>query len=75
MKDQMLHQIIDELHEDYFPVTDEEIISETPESAVFTRTFRHKSGTHHALEWTVFFGTPETVRTEFNLITEKGYDL
>lgn len=64
--DQHMHQIIDDLHPLFTPISDEQFIENHDDHGVFTRDFLHKTGKKFRLTWRVYFGTPETVRTEFD---------
>lgn len=64
--DQHMHQIIDDLHPLFTPISDEQFIENHEDHGVFTRDFLHKTGKKFRLTWRVYFGTPETVRTEFD---------
>lgn len=64
--DQHMHQIIDELHPLFTAISDEQFIEKHEDHGVFTRDFLHKTGKKFRLTWRVYFGTPETVRTEFD---------
>lgn len=70
MLDNVLNDIIDELNPNYKPVTDEERISEYPDHGIYQRAFKHREGAEFLLKWTVWYGTPETVRTEFHPVEE-----
>lgn len=65
---QLFHRIIDELHNDYKPISDEEQVSEFDDHGIFQREFMHTSGQKYLLRWSVWYGTPETVRTTFESI-------
>lgn len=63
-----LHMIIDETHPLFSPITDEEILldhNEEPFYTDYTRTFMHKNGTRFIMNWRVYDGTPDTVKTIF----------
>jgi hypothetical protein len=60
-----LHKIIDDLHPLFTPISDERFIENHDDHGVFTRDFIHKNGKKFRMKWRVYFGTPETVRTEF----------
>jgi len=60
-----LHSIIDELHPLFTPISDEEILEHQEDHGVFARDFLHKNGKKFRMKWRVYYGTPETVRTEF----------
>jgi hypothetical protein len=68
--DVVMNEIIDELNPNYKPVTDEELIETSDNSGVFQRVFKHKTGSEFLLKWTVYYGTPETVRTVFHPVEE-----
>lgn len=63
--EQHLHNIIDELHPLFTAISDEECIDSQEDHGVFTRDFLHKNGKKFRMKWNVYYGTPETVRTEF----------
>lgn len=63
---QHLHSIIDELHPLFTPISDEQFIENNDDHGVFTRDFLHQNGKKFRMKWRVYFGTPETVRTEFD---------
>jgi hypothetical protein len=63
----ILEMIVDGLHPFYSPTSDEECGECDDEKGEFYRKFKHtKSGREYLLSWTVYFGTPETVRTVFH---------
>ena len=64
--EQHLHSIIDELHPLFKPISDEQFIENYDDHGVFTRDFLHQNGKKFRMKWRVYFGTPETVRTEFD---------
>lgn len=64
--EQHLHSIIDELHPLFTPISDEQFIENYDDHGVFTRDFLHQNGKKFRMKWRVYFGTPETVRTEFD---------
>jgi hypothetical protein len=66
-----LHNIIDELNPEYVPSTDEEMIEDYEDFGVFERSFLHISGKTTTIRWSVYYGTPETVVTVFDSITNK----
>lgn len=63
--EQHLHNIIDELHPLFKPISDEQFIEDNDDHGVFTRDFLHQNGKKFRMKWRVYYGTPETVRTEF----------
>jgi hypothetical protein len=63
--DQHLHNVIDELHPLFTPISDEHLHEDHDDHGVFTRDFLHKTGKKFRMKWRVYYGTPETVRTEF----------
>jgi hypothetical protein len=63
--EQLLHDIIDELHPLFTPVSDEQFVEDYSDHGVFTRDFLHKNGKKFRVKWRVYYGTPETVRTVF----------
>lgn len=64
--EQHLHQIIDELHPLFTAISDEEMIERHYDDyGVYTRDFLHKNGKKFRMKWRVYYGTPETVVTEF----------
>jgi hypothetical protein len=63
--EQHLHSIIDELHPLFTPISDEEMVEHQEDHGVYTRDFLHKFGKKFRMKWSVYYGTPETVRTEF----------
>lgn len=61
-----LHSIIDELHPIFEAISDEEMIENHEDRGVFTRDFHNKAnGKKFRMKWCVYYGTPETVKTEF----------
>lgn len=60
-----LHDIIDENHPLFKAISDEEMIDSHEDYGVFTRDFLHENGKKFRMKWRVYYGTPETVRTEF----------
>jgi hypothetical protein len=70
MLDVRLNEIIDELNPNYRAVTDEELIETHDDRGIYQRVFKHKKGQEFLLKWTVFYGTPETVRTVFEAVEE-----
>lgn len=63
--EQQLHSIIDEIHPLFSAISDEELIDDQEDHGVFTRDFLHENGKKFRMKWSVYYGTPETVRTEF----------
>lgn len=64
-----LHRIIDGVHPSFIAVSDEEIIEDNNEEPFYVdyqRDFLHSSGKKFQLNWRVYDGTPETVRTVFH---------
>ncbi len=68
--DVVMNEIIDELNPNYKPTSDEDIIEQQNEYGVYQRSFRHRNGSEFLVKWTVYYGTPETVRTVFETIEE-----
>lgn len=64
--EQHMHQIIDDLHPLFTPISDEQFIENHDDHGVFTRDFLHETGKKFRMQWRVYYGTPETVRTEFD---------
>jgi len=64
----LLTEIIDELNPDYTPCTDETCIHMQEDHGVYQRGFEHRNGNKFLIEWTVWYGTPETVKTVFNSV-------
>lgn len=64
--EQHMHQIIDDLHPLFTPISDEQFIENHDDHGVFARDFLHETGKKFRLTWRVYYGTPETVRTEFD---------
>lgn len=60
-----LHDIIDENHPLFKAISDEEMIDSHEDYGVFTRDFLHENGKKFRMKWRVYYGTPETVKTEF----------
>ena len=60
-----LHQIIDDIHPLFKPISDEEMLKDQDDHGVFTRDFIHQSGKIFRMQWKVYYGTPDTVRTVF----------
>jgi hypothetical protein len=63
--EQHLHSIIDEIHPLFKAISDEEMIEDHKDHGVFTRDFLHKNGKKFRMNWRVYYGTPETVKTVF----------
>lgn len=63
--EQHLHSIIDELHPLFSPISDESLLEKYEDHGVYSRDFLHKNGKKFRMKWRVYYGTPETVRTEF----------
>ena len=60
-------QIIDGLHPDFKPISDEKVLYIDDESGHYEREFKNtKNGKFWVLRWKVIFGTPETVKTLFD---------
>jgi hypothetical protein len=68
--DQHMHQIIDDLHPLFTPISDEQFIENNDDHGVFTRDFLHKTGKKFRMQWRVYYGTPETVKTIFEPAVE-----
>ena len=68
--DQHMHQIIDDLHPLFTPISDEQFIENNDDHGVFTRDFLHKTGKKFQMKWRVYYGTPETVKTIFEPAVE-----
>lgn len=64
--DTIMHDIIDELNPNYKPTSDEHLIYDQSAYGVFQRKFKHVKGEEFLVQWTVYYGTPETVKTVFN---------
>lgn len=65
-----LHDIIDENHPLFKAISDEEMVDSHEDYGVFTRDFLHENGKKFRMKWRVYYGTPETVRTEFEPAVE-----
>jgi hypothetical protein len=63
--DKQLHSIIDCMHPKFKSISDEEQIDEYQDRAVFARNFLHETGKTYRMQWTVYFGSPDTVKTVF----------
>lgn len=63
--DAQLHNIIDDMHPLFIPITDEEMVEDYEDHGVFERSFLHKNGKRFLMRWCVYYGTPETVKTVF----------
>ena len=63
--EQHLHNIVDENHPLFTAISDEQIVENFEDHGVFTRDFLHETGKKFRMKWRVYYGTPETVRTEF----------
>lgn len=63
--DVYMNQIIDEIHPMFKSISDETMISDNDDHGVFSRDFIHKNGKKFRMEWSVYYGTPETVQTIF----------
>jgi hypothetical protein len=68
--DTYLNQIIDELHPLFKAISDEEMVDNQEEYGIFTRDFLHENGKKFRMNWRVYYGTPETVRTVFEPAVE-----
>ncbi len=68
--DAYLHQIIDETHPLFKPISDEEMLESQEDCGLFVRDFLHENGKKFRMKWRVYYGTPETARTEFEPATE-----
>ncbi len=68
--EQHLHDIIDELNPLFKAITDEEMVDNYEDHGIFTRDFLHKTGKKFRMRWSVYYGTPETVRTVFEPAVE-----
>jgi len=68
LTDDLLHRIIDELHSQYEPTSDEELVEDYEDRGVFERSFLHVSGKVSKIRWSVYYGNPETVVTVFESI-------
>jgi hypothetical protein len=64
LPDSEMHQIIDCLNPEYFPVTDELQIEEHDTYGKFIRSFK-KGDRVIDIQWRVEYGTPQTVKTVF----------
>lgn len=60
-----MHQIVDEMHPLFTAVSDENMVEHYGDRGVFERQFEHQNGKTFLMRWTVYFGSPETVRTVF----------
>lgn len=65
-----LHDIIDENHPLFKAISDEEMVDGHEDYGVFTRDFLHENGKKFRMKWRVYYGTPETVKTEFEPAVE-----
>lgn len=63
-----MHMIIDELHPLFKASSDEELIEDHEDHGVFTRSFKTFNGNEYLMKWSVYYGTPETVKTVFEPI-------
>ena len=63
--DVYMNQIIDEIHPMFKSISDETMISDNADHGVFSRDFIHNNGKKFRMEWSVYYGTPETVQTIF----------
>ena len=70
MLDAVMNDIIDGLNPNYKPVTDEQLIKYAEDHGIYQRTFKHREGAEFLIKWTVWYGTPETVRTKFHPVEE-----
>jgi hypothetical protein len=70
MLDIVMNDIIDELNPNYTPTSDEEFLDMQDDHGVYQRSFKHKKGPEFLVKWTVWYGTPETVRTVFESVEE-----
>ncbi len=64
--DYYMNLIIDELHPLFKAITDEEMVESHEDHGVFERTFLNNCGKEYKMSWSVYYGTPETVRTVFH---------
>jgi hypothetical protein len=65
-----LNDIIDELHPLFTAISDEEMLDNREDHGIFTRDFRHINGKKFRMQWRVYYGTPETVKTVFEPAVE-----
>lgn len=68
--DMVMNEIIDELNPNYVPTSDERLIQLNDDNGVYQRSFKHRKGPEFMVTWTVYYGTPETVRTVFESVEE-----
>jgi len=68
LTEKLLHNIIDELHPEYVPTSDEDLIEDYEDFGIFERSFMHISGKVLKIRWSVYYGTPETVVTVFDSV-------
>jgi len=66
----ILEKIIDDVHPDYEPITDEEYIGGDETVGHFQRTFTIKEtpSKEVCVKWAVKYGTPDTVQTYFEAV-------
>lgn len=63
--DKWMNDIIDENHPKFTAYSDEEMVEDYEDHGVFERSFLHENGEKYLMRWSVYYGTPETVRTVF----------
>ena len=63
--DGLLHKIIDEEHEFFTAITDEELIEKSAGAGIYTRSFSHQNGKSFKMKWKVVYGYPEPAKTIF----------
>lgn len=65
-----LNQIIDEIHPLFTAISDEVMVENNKDYGVFQREFAHTMGKKFLMKWSVYYGTPETVKTVFHPAVE-----
>lgn len=65
-----MNDIIDERDPRYKPTSDEMFIYVHEDYGIYQRSFKHDSGREFLLKWTVWYGTPDTVKTVFHPVHE-----
>lgn len=70
----LLHNIIDEVHPLFRSVSDEDLVEDHEDHGVFERTFAHlENNKMFKMRWRVYYGTPETVKTVFEPAQHVGF--
>lgn len=70
--DVQMHLIVDELHPLFKASSDEELVEDYEDHGVFARSFKAIDDKEYLVKWSVYYGTPETVKTVFEPIQLMG---